>query len=108
MFFKEFRALEFTYFIFAVPAFQNIVGTFPEAFRMLDKCKLPAYHHHQTGEEQTPCEEMSDKKHRGEHHKVAPVKNSAVYATFILDEKTLERTPQHHTDQVADIVKCGQ
>ena len=75
---------------------------------MLDKRQFPSYHHHQAGKEKAPAEEVSDEKHGRKHHEISPVEDSAVYAALILDEKALERTPQHHADQVADVVESSQ
>ena len=48
---------------------------------------LPSYEKHQTGEEKTPGKKVSDEQHRGEHHKISPVKNAAVDAAFVFYNK---------------------
>ena len=72
---------------------------------MLEQRNFPAKHNNNAGKKQAPCKEITNKQHRGKHHKMAPIKNPTIHATFILNKKTLKRTPNHDTDQVAHIVK---
>jgi hypothetical protein len=60
---------------------------------MVSVCNLPADKHNNRGEKQAPGEEVFNKEHRCEHHKVTPVKNSAIYAAAILHDEGLKRTP---------------
>lgn len=107
-FIKIFRFFKFTHHVFAVFAFQNVVGAFPKLLRMLNQGDFPPEHEHDARKEQTPREEVPYKKHRGKHHKIAPVKDSAVDAAAVLYDKALERAPDDHADQVAHIVKDRQ
>ena len=58
--------------------------------------------HDKRGEEQTPAVEARDKEHRGKHHEVSPVVDSAVDTAFVLHEKCLERTEEQDADVVAE------
>ena len=72
---------------------------------MFEQSNFPAKHNDQTGKEQAPGKKVSDKQHRGKHHEMSPVKNSAVDTAFIFNEETLKRAPDDDTDQIADIIK---
>jgi len=74
---------------------------------MMQEYELPAQHHDQRCEKKTPGVEIAYEKQRCKHHKMTPVENAAVYTAFVFDDKTLERTPQHYTNKVADIEKGG-
>ena len=41
---------------------------------------------------QTPTEKVPDKEHGGKHHKVSPVIDAAIDATFVFHNKRLEGT----------------
>ena len=108
LFFEILRLFEFADLVFTVFAFQRIVGPLPELFRMFEQRDLPAQHQRNAGKEQAPGEEVTDKQHRREHHKIAPVEDAAVDTAAVLDKIILERTPDDHADQVADIIKHRQ
>ena len=69
---------------------------------------LPAEKNNKRYEEQTPAVETRDKEHRGKHHEVPPVIDSAVYTAFILHEEGLERTEQQNADVVTEEEKNCQ
>ena len=102
------RLFEFADLIFAVFALQRVVGALPELLRVLEQRDLPAQHQHNAGKEQAPGEEVADEQHRCEHHEIAPVEDAAVHAAAVLDDVILERTPDDHADQVADVIKYRQ
>ena len=108
LFFEILRLFEFADLVFTVFAFQRIVGPLPELLRMFEQRDLPTQHQHNAGKEQAPGEEVADKQHRREHHKIAPVEDAAVDTAAVLDKIILERAPDDHADQVADIIKHRQ
>ena len=59
---------------------------------------LPVEKHDKRGEEQTPAVEARDKQHRGKHHEVSPVVDSAIYAAFVFHDSRLERTEKQNTN----------
>ena len=64
LFFEILRLFEFADLVFTVIAFQRIVGPLPELLRVLEQRDLPAQHQHNTGKEQAPGEEVTEKQHR--------------------------------------------
>ena len=91
--------------ILTVRTLQDPVGAVPEAFRMLCVCQLPVQQYYAGCEEQTPAEETADKKHRGEHHKMPPVIDTAVNAALILHNKGLERAEQKDTYVITEEIE---
>ena len=60
------------------------------------------------GKKQTPTVKILNKKHRGEHHKMSPIVNTAVDAAFILHNKCLEWAENQNADVITLEVEHGQ
>ena len=69
---------------------------------------LPLDQYNQGFEKQTPAKKIPYKQHRCEHHKMSPVKNTAVDAAPVLHDQRLEWTVDQNTDVVAKEIKYSQ
>ncbi len=85
---------QLTAFVFTMSALQDLIRSFPKAFRVFRIDHFPMDQNNNGHKEQAPAEEVSDKQHRCKHHKVAPVINPAVHTAFVLHDKGLKGTEQ--------------
>jgi len=69
---------------------------------------FPLNQHNTRCKKQTPAVEISDKEHRGKHHKMSPVINTAIDAASVFHDKTLERTEKQNANVVAEEIKYRQ
>ena len=90
-----------------VPAFERIIGAFPETFGMQKGSDLPQYEHDHRHHHKAAGKKAGNEDQRAEHHQVIPVENAAGGAAAVFHKELAERTPEKHTDQVTDIKQNG-
>ena len=81
---------ELACFVFAVAAFKHLIGSFPEAFRMLCIYDLPVEENDARHEEKAPAVEVFDEEHRREHTEEAPVIDTTVHTAHIPHDERLK------------------
>ena len=100
--------LNLTSLILTVPALQRMIRPAIKPLRMLRIHNLPFNQHDQRSKEQTPAQEIRDKKHGREHHKMSPVINPAVDTAPILHDECLEGAEQQDANVIAEEIKYRQ
>ena len=72
--------------VLAVFAADSGVRPMPESLGVAGVCNFPAYQNNTRCEKQAPSEKARNKQHRGIHHEVTPIVNTAVYTAAVLHD----------------------
>ena len=88
---------DLTGLILTIYTLQSLIRTIPKPMWILGINNFPMNQYHERYKKQAPAEEIFNKQHRCEHHKMSPVIDSAIHTASVLHNACLKRAKNNFT-----------